>query len=81
MSVADLRAKHDAEAVARQEEAVDLFERGRKAEAAGKTNVARIYYQMTARRATGATKAEVLARLDRLDAPAAGLSKLAQSGR
>jgi len=64
MSVADLRAKHLRQQQTRQEEAVDFFQRGKNAEASGKANVARIFYQMAARRATGALKDQVAARLE-----------------
>ena len=78
MSVADLREKHSGEQRARQEEAVKWFQRGRNAEASGKANVARIYYQMAARRATGELKDQIAARLESVSgSPAA--PKLAQS--
>ncbi len=48
-------------------EAVTFFERGVKAEAAGKANVARIYYQMASRRATGDLKQRAIARLELID--------------
>ena len=55
----------------RRQEAADFFQRGRAAEAAGKANVARIYYQMAARRLplhqNAPMKTEILARLDLLD--------------
>ncbi len=52
----------------RRAEAVTFFERGLKAEAGGKANVARIYYQMASRRATGELKQRVLARLELVNA-------------
>jgi hypothetical protein len=67
MSVAELRAKHLREQQTRTNDAVNFFERGKKAEAAGKLNVARIYYQMAARRATGDLKSQVAARLELID--------------
>ena len=48
----------------RADEADGFFARGQKAEADGKPNVARIYYQMAARRAAGDLKQQVQARLD-----------------
>ncbi len=48
----------------RVEEADSFFARGQQAEADGKPNVAKIYYQMAARRATGELKQQVQARLD-----------------
>lgn len=67
-SVAELRAQRLREEESRQQEAADLFQRGRTAEAAGKANVARIYCQMAARRLreNAPMKPEILARLDLL---------------
>ncbi len=48
------------------EEAQDWFNRGTAAEQAGKTSVAKLYYQMSARRASGEFKQQVQARLDGL---------------
>ena len=63
MSLAELRAEHQREQQARQDEAEKWLERGRQAESAGKASVARVYYQMAARRASGELKAEVASRL------------------
>ncbi len=49
---------------ARAEEADGFFARGQQAEAEGKPNVAKIYYQMALRRAAGDLKQAVQARLD-----------------
>jgi len=61
-------AVEQANRVARQairaDEADSFFARGQQAEADGKPNVAKIYYQMAARRATGDLKQQVQARLD-----------------
>jgi hypothetical protein len=78
MSVSELRAKHEREQQARSEDAQKWFQRGQTAEAAGKANVARVYYQMAARRATGTFKDQIAARLDALDGSPKS-SKLAQS--
>jgi len=51
---------------ATQEDAADWFQRGREAEASGKANVARIYYQMAARRASGELRQQIQGRLDAL---------------
>jgi hypothetical protein len=64
MSVAEARAERERQQAVRAEEAAAFFERGRIAEAAGKTGVAKIYYQMAARRATGELKQQVAARLE-----------------
>ena len=41
-----------------------LFARGERAQSEGKANVARIYYEMAARLATGKLKGKVSARLE-----------------
>ncbi len=63
LSVAEERRRREAQAETRSNEAEAFFVRGQEAEASGKANVARIYYQMAARRATGELQHEVLARL------------------
>jgi hypothetical protein len=63
-SVADARRQRVEELAAVDREAAGYFEQGRSAEAAGKPTVAKIYYQMAARRASGELKAQVQARLD-----------------
>ena len=78
MSLAELRAKHQREEQSRSEEAQKWFERAQGAESAGKRNVARVYYQMAARRATGPLKDQITARLDAVDGPPR-TSKLAQT--
>jgi len=78
MSVAELRAKHLREQQTRAQDALKWFERGRNAEASGKANVARVYYQMAARRATGTLKDQIAVRLEAVGgSPAA--PKIAQS--
>jgi hypothetical protein len=77
MSVAQLRAQHLHEQQAQEDEARQWYERGLGAEAAGKANVARVYYQMAARRAGGELKAQIAARLESLASPPAA-SNLAQ---
>ena len=67
MSVADARARRIQQQQTRRHEAVQFFERGREVEAAGKLGVAKIYYQMAARRATGPLADQVAARLEALD--------------
>jgi len=63
-SIEEIRRQRLADQEARQAEAEDFFERGQAAEEAGKTNVARMYYQMAAKRASGILKEQVLAKLD-----------------
>ena len=66
-SVAQLRAERLREQQAREQEAREWLERGRRAEASGKANVARVYYRMAARRATADLKDQIAARLESLD--------------
>jgi hypothetical protein len=68
-SVEEILAQRHRDREIRQAEAQDFFERGQSAEEAGKTNVARIYYQMAAKRASGALKEQVLARLNAIPRP------------
>ncbi len=68
-SVKEILAERRREQEIRQAEAQGLFERGQSAEEAGKTNVARIYYQMAAKRASGPLKEQVLARLNAIQRP------------
>jgi hypothetical protein len=65
-SVAEIVAQRRRDQEARQVEAEGFFERGQSAEEAGKANVARIYYQMAAKRATGPLKEQIAARLSAL---------------
>lgn len=59
-------------------DAQGYFERGQAAEANGKAAVARIYYQMAARQATGELKEQILSRLAALK-PGGSSSQVAQS--
>jgi hypothetical protein len=63
-SIEKIRRQRRLDEEARESEGRDFFERGQAAEESGKQNVARIYYQMAAKRASGSFKDEVLARLD-----------------
>ena len=78
-SIEEIRRQRRHEQETRHSEARDFFERGQAAEASGKTNVARIYYQMAARRTSGSFKDEVLAKLEGLQRDPA--SSLAQKDR
>ncbi len=68
-SVAQLKAERAGEQQARVAEAQRLFERGKSAEAKGKPNVARIYYQQASRRAQGPLQEEILAQLRLVNTP------------
>jgi hypothetical protein len=65
-NVASEEADRDARRAKRSTEADNYFSRGQQAEADGKPSVARIYYQMAARRASGEFKQQVQVRLDAL---------------
>ncbi len=62
-SVAQLQAEREAEQQARQAEAEQFFQRGKQAEANGKPNVAKIFYQQAFRRAQGPLQEQILAQL------------------
>ena len=64
----EIRRRNEAAAQARQSEAYKWYEKGLAAEEAGKANVARIYYDMAARRAPDELKTVVQAKLDALQA-------------
>ncbi len=66
LSVAEARALHETETQQAGQEVLQWYKQGRKAEEAGKPNVAAIYYRMAARRATGPLQQEILARLKAL---------------
>ncbi len=68
-SVAEARRMHEAEQAKGDKEARIHYEQGLAAEESGKPRVAKIYYDMAARRATGQLRAEILARLDALALP------------
>jgi hypothetical protein len=65
-SVAEARRLHEIEQHAQDGEAQVLLERGQAAEDEGKPNVARIYYQMALKRATGEVRQQALAKLNAL---------------
>jgi hypothetical protein len=62
-SVAAARRLHEQEQSIGDGEAMIWFERGKTAEAGGKLKTAKIFYQMAARRANGALRARIEARL------------------
>jgi hypothetical protein len=79
-SVADIRRQQAAEDLATQAEAAQYCEQARAAEAVGKPGVAKIYYQMAARRAAGSFKAEILAQLRRINAASHATPGVANPG-
>ena len=66
-SVAEARRLHAAEQAEQDAEAMQYLERARNAEATGKTNVAKIFYQMAARRASGELRAKILDSLQAME--------------
>jgi hypothetical protein len=66
ISVADIHAQQSTEVARSDDELQALIARARGAEAAGKLNVARIYYNMAIRRAAGQTKAELKSKVQAL---------------
>ena len=75
-SVAEIRRQNQLAAVQRQQEAQEYLQRARQLDAQGKLGVARIYYQMAARRITGKEQQIILNRLQTLNAQrAAGLAE------
>ncbi len=68
-SVAEARRIHAAEEARQNEAARKYVELARNAEAGGKTNVAKVYYQNAARQASGALRDQVLARIEALSSP------------
>lgn len=65
-SVAAIRERNKAAADERASELADYFSKARQAEAEGKPGVAKIYYQMVARNASGEIQKEAAARLTAL---------------
>ncbi len=81
LSIDDEQRRREVQAENRSTEAQAFFLRGQEAEAAGKANVARIYYQMAARRATGEFQNEILARLRATSHPEADRAVAAHGPR
>jgi len=77
-SVGEARAIRQAEMAAVAEEAERLFQRALKAESEGNSRLAKVYYEMAARRASGPLQQEISARLAALAARQA--STIAQRG-
>lgn len=63
----EIRRRNELAAQRRGSEANTFFDKGKNAEAAGKSNVAKIYYKMAARRANGELKDHILRRLNEID--------------
>jgi hypothetical protein len=76
-TVAEIQARRQQQQQSRLTEAEQFYQRAQDAEEAGKASVAKIYYQMAARRATGELKQQALAKVEGLGRSQTG-SKLAQ---
>jgi len=64
-TVAEIQARRQQQRQSRLTEAEQFYQRAQDAEEAGKASVAKIYYQMAARRATGELKQQALAKVGR----------------
>ncbi len=73
-SVADLKARAEAADAARQAQAADELARARQLLAEGKPGVAKIYFQMAAKHASGDVKQHALAELESLKQPKAAVA-------
>ncbi len=80
-SLADIRRQQSADDAALQQEAAALFQQASDLQAAGKPGVAKIYYQMAARRATGDLKVRALAELRRLSTAAQSVADRGNAAR
>lgn len=67
-SVAEIRRQNQLATLQRQQEAAEYLQRARQLDSQGKVGVARIYYQMAARRITGSEQQVILDRLQTLNA-------------
>jgi hypothetical protein len=70
-SVVEMEQRRAEQAVAQQREAAALFEKGRRAQTAGKSSVAAVYYRMAAKQASGPLKKRIDAELSALPAGSA----------
>jgi hypothetical protein len=66
-SVAEIRRRNEAEDQERRRETLELIDKARRAEAAGKLGVARVYYQMAARRPDETLRRQIGASLTKLN--------------
>ncbi len=68
VSVAEARRAFAAEQRTRESEVAELLDRADRAQQAGKRNVARVYYEMAARKAHGALRRQILQQVEALRA-------------
>ncbi len=76
-SIAEIRRQQSAEDAAANDEAAKLLDQGRQIAAAGKSGVARTYYRMAWRRATGDLKNQIAAAAGELNREPAGKDSVA----
>ena len=77
-AVAEVRRQNDLAKARRAAEAAELYAEGQRAEAEGKANVAKIYYQMASRHADGQLRNRIAARLAILNRPQEEATPLAE---
>ena len=77
-AVAEVRRQNDLARARRATETADLFAQGQRAEAEGKANVAKIYYQMASRHADGQLREQIATRLAILNRPQEATMPLAE---
>jgi hypothetical protein len=77
-SVAEIRAQQETAEEVRHVEAENFYQQGLDAVATGKPSVARIHFQMAARRASGDLKQRAATELERLERRMAGDSRTAR---
>ena len=80
LSLAEIRRRQGKQTPRKISDARVYLAQAQRAEAAGKRALAKMYYQMAARRSTGAAKARIAAHLRTL-APRTSASRLARAGR
>lgn len=74
----EIRARNEAQAVARQQEALELYEKARSAAAQGKLKVAKIFLDMAAKRSTGELNDHVRKQIDVVATALAGATPNSQ---
>jgi hypothetical protein len=70
-SLKEIESQRSMKEQAARSEAADFFQRGRDAQSAGKAGLARTYYQMALRRASGDLRSQIAAQLEQLGAAGA----------
>jgi hypothetical protein len=78
-SIVSLKAKAAADDAARQQEAADNLAHAKQLQAEGKSGVAKIYFQLAYKQATGEVQQQALAGLQSLNRPKAAVTVSGQS--